>query len=109
MSLNESQFNSIADEFLESLFDGLEEMIGEAADVDLQDGILNIELDAGGIYIINKHRPNKQIWLASPKSGASHYGYDEDAKTWIGTRDGANLSERLNDELSNLTGLKVCI
>ena len=109
MSLNESQFNIIADEFLESLFDSLEEMIGEAADVDLQDGILNIEPDVGGVYIINKHRPNKQIWLASPKSGASHYGYDEVAKIWIGTRDGANLSARLNDELGKITGLKVSL
>lgn len=109
MSLNETQFNIIADKFLENLFDDLEEIIGEACDVDLLDGILNIELDSGGVYIINKHRPNKQIWLASPKSGASHYGYDEEMKTWIGTRDGANLSERLNDELSNLTGLKVSL
>lgn len=97
MSLDEPQFNAIADEFLEHLFDQLEDQIGDEADVDLQDGILNIELDAGGTYIINKHGPNKEIWLASPKSGASHYGYNDG--NWIGTRDQADLIERLNEEL----------
>lgn len=97
MALDESQFHKIANEFLETLFENLEEGIGDHADVDLQDGILNIELDAGGEYIINKHTPNKQIWLASPKSGASHYGY-EDGR-WVGTRDQADLLEKLAEEL----------
>jgi len=109
MPLSESQFNIISNKFLENLFETLEECIGELADVDLQDGILNIELDKGGIYIINKHGPNKQIWLASPRSGASHYAYDEENQTWIGTRDAANLSLRLVEELESLTGLKVVI
>ncbi len=96
MSFDENQFHTIADEFLESLFEQLEEAIGDEADVDLQDGILNIELDAGGVYIINKHAPNKQIWMASPKSGATHYGYQDD--NWIGTRDQADLLKRLSEE-----------
>lgn len=107
MPISESQFNLISDEYLENLFDRLEEMIGEVADVDLQDGILNIEFDAGGIYIINKHRPNKQIWLASPRSGASHYAYDETTKKWIGTRDQADFALRLSEELKSITGLEV--
>lgn len=97
MSLDESQFHTIADDFLETLFDQLDEAVGDVADVDLQDGILNIELDAGGEYIINKHAPNKQIWMASPKSGATHYAYKDEA--WVGTRDDANLIERLSSEL----------
>ncbi|WP_135079490.1 iron donor protein CyaY [Terasakiella sp. SH-1] len=97
MSLDESQYHKLADELLEMLFDGLDEAIGDEADVDLQDGILNIEFDAGGVYIINKNAPNKEIWLASPKSGASHYAYKEGA--WMGTRADVNLLELLNDEL----------
>ncbi len=98
MSLDESKFHEIADELLDGLFDQLEDTIGNAADVDLQDGILEIELDAGGTYIINKHAPNKQIWMASPKSGATHYGYQDG--NWIGTRDDANFIERLAGELN---------
>ncbi|WP_417831394.1 iron donor protein CyaY [Terasakiella sp.] len=97
MALDEIRFNAIADELLENLFDQLDDAIGGHADVDLQDGILNIELDAGGVYIINKHGPNREIWMASPKSGATHYAYD--GTDWIGTRDQANLLERLGEEL----------
>jgi frataxin len=97
MALEESRFNELADELLEMLFDHLEETIGNEADVDLQDGILNIELDAGGIYIINKHGPNREIWMASPKSGATHYAYD--GQNWIGTRDQVDFLQRLGDEL----------
>lgn len=98
MSLDENQFHDIADAFLDSLFDQLDEQIGDHADVDVEDGILNIELDAGGTYIINKHAPNKQIWMASPKSGATHYDYKDG--NWIGTRDDADLVKRLCEELN---------
>jgi len=97
MTIDEARFHEIADDLLEGLFDRLDEEIGDAADVDLQDGILNIELDAGGTYIINKHAPNCEIWMASPKSGATHYALQGDQ--WIGTRDQANLLERLGEEL----------
>ena len=35
-------------------------------------GILQIELPDGGAYVVNKHTPNRQIWVSSPKSGAWH-------------------------------------
>ncbi|SCA56774.1 Protein CyaY [Candidatus Terasakiella magnetica] len=97
MPLDESQYHTLADELLEKLFDELDEAIGDVADIDLQDGILNIEFDAGGVYIINKNAINREIWMASPKSGASHYAYVEGA--WTGTRDQADFLARLGDEL----------
>jgi len=97
MAWDEKDFQTVADAYLQMLFDALDDQIGDHADVDLEGGILNIELDAGGVYVINKHAPNKQIWLASPKSGATHYDYKAD--DWIGTRDGANLTQRLEEEL----------
>lgn len=107
MPVTESQFQTIVDEFLEHLFDTLDEAIGGEADVDLEAGILNIELDDGGTYIINKHAPNKQIWMSSPKSGATHYDLVEETNRWIGTRDQADLHSRLADEIQQLTGIKV--
>lgn len=107
MSLSESRFQTLADSYLEDLFDTLDDALGDVADVDLQDGILNVELDQGGTYIINKHAPNCQIWLSSPKSGASHYDYDEAAETWQSTRSDDTLSAVLSRELSQLTGSRI--
>lgn len=109
MSLDESTFTRIADETLEKFMDAVEGVLGDQADVDLEGGILSIELDAGGQYVINKHAPNRQIWMSSPKSGATHFDYDADSKEWHCTRSGGRLDEILVDELKSLTGVTVSL
>jgi frataxin len=75
--------------------------------VDLEGGILSISLPGGGTYLINKHAPNREIWLSSPKSGAWHFRHDPEAG-WISTRevDGARpqLHRLLSDELAAAIG-----
>jgi frataxin len=76
-------------------------------DVDLEGGILSIGLPDGGTYLVNKHAPNREIWLSSPKSGAWHFRHDA-AAGWISTRevDGARpqLHRLLAAELAAVTG-----
>ncbi|MCP5373762.1 MAG: iron donor protein CyaY [Hyphomicrobiales bacterium] len=105
MTLDESTFESLADTTLAHLFDTIDEVLGDQIDVDLEGGILTLELDSGGQYVINKHAPNRQIWVSSPKSGASHYDHRDGR--WIGTRDGADLQTLLAAELAALTGTRV--
>ena len=97
MSLDATTFESTANETLDSLMDVLDDQLGDTIDVDLQSGILTLELDAGGQYIINKHAPTRQIWMSSPKSGATHYAYVDG--TWKNTRDGQLLNTVLEAEL----------
>ena len=104
MSEHEKQFNPIAEKTIESLFDTIERELGHMAEVDLEGGILNVELDDGRVYIINKHLPNRQIWLSSPLSGAHHFSFDGDAGAWISTRDSAQLISLLEDELASIKG-----
>ncbi|MAN79513.1 MAG: iron donor protein CyaY [Rhodospirillaceae bacterium] len=107
MSLDETSFTRIADDTLESFMDAIEAVIGDQADVDLEGGILTIDLDTGGQYVINKHAPNCQIWMSSPASGATHYGYDPETKQWCCTRSGDRLDEKLAAELKASTGVAV--
>lgn len=107
MALDESAFETVADATLHGLFETLEERLGDALDADLQGGILTVALESGGQYVINKHAPNRQIWMSSPKSGASHYVYDPAARRWVGTRDGRDLKTVLADELKAATGAAV--
>lgn len=104
MPLDDTQFETLADETLTDMMDAIDEALGDVLDVDLESGILNIELDSGATYVINKHGPNKQIWMSSPKSGATHYDYDESAGVWRGTREDTVLTDLLADELHKLTG-----
>lgn len=83
MSLDESRFASLADPLLERIADAVEDAMDDA-EADLHAGILTLTLPAIGQYVINKHSPNREIWLSSPKSGAHHFGWKDEA--WISTR-----------------------
>ena len=87
-------FESLAD----SLLAALEEGIGSHTDAELQGGILTVEGD-GGIWLLNKHVPTRQIWLSSPKSGARHYSFDSGTGQWRDTRGGGDLLAVLSTEL----------
>jgi frataxin len=100
--MTEAEFERLATATLARFAETLERDLGDAADVDLQGGILTITLDRGGAYVVNKHAPNRQIWLSSPRSGASHYGFDAGSKAWIDTRSGRALGLVLAEELRPL-------
>ena len=98
MKLDESRFTVLADEFLERIADIIDEALGDRIDVDFQHGILTLSLENGGQYVINKHGPNREIWLSSPVSGAWHFAPNDG--DWISTREPrALLSILLADEL----------
>lgn len=108
MSLDESRFASLADEVLERLGDAIDDALGDKIDVDLQGGILTLVLSGGGQYIINKHAPNREIWMSSPVSGAIHFGYRDGR--WISTRDETLvLEDVLGGELKTKYGLAVVL
>jgi len=72
--MNETNFHQIADSFLAKIAAALEEADSRGAlELDYLGGILNIEIPPGKQYVINKHTPTRQIWLASPVSGAGHF------------------------------------
>jgi frataxin len=46
------------------------------------------------------HRPNRQIWLSSPKSGAWHFDADPAVPgQWVATKGGERLHDLLAREL----------
>lgn len=106
-SLDESGFERIAGETLDSLFDALEAALdaamGSRADVELEQGILSVDVDGGGHWVINKHAVNRQLWLSSPVSGAAHFNWDGSG-AWVGSRGEGSLRSRLQDELSAAAG-----
>ena len=107
MTLDDTRFETLAEQTLRRIQDVLEESLSDDLEADLQSGILTIDLEEGGQYVLNKHRPNRQVWMSSPRSGASHFGYDEAAGAWVATRGGGRLEEMLAEELAALTGRKV--
>jgi len=104
---DETEFATLADETIARLFEQLEEAVGDVADVDLQEGILKVDFDENGQLVLNKHQPNRQLWLASPVSGAAHFAWD--GERWSSTRGGAALLDQLAADLSALAGKPVTL
>lgn len=99
-ALTLSQYNNIANEYLETLGDELE-MLSEdfpQIDCELTQGVMTLSVPPSGTYVINKQPPNKQIWLSSPISGPKRY--DLIGGKWVTLRDGSALTTLLEEEIS---------
>jgi frataxin len=110
--MDEREFDLKADQALQRMMVEIEDQLMDELDVDFQGGILTIELPDGGTYHINKHGPNREIWMSSPKSGAWHFRHDPEAG-WISTRAAGDtrpaLLRLLADELAEATGKPVAL
>jgi frataxin len=109
MALDEGRFQTLADGTLDRLMTAVEEALGDAAEVELEGGILTIAPAPGGKYVLNKHAPMRQLWLSSPVSGAWHFAFDEAAGAWKSTRGAETLTEVLERDLAAATGRPVAL
>lgn len=101
--MTESEFLDLTDTLLESLQTALD---GADFDLDYQlnGGVLEIEFDSGEKMIVNRHTPNREMWLAA-KSGGFHFGLDADGR-WINTRDGSEFAVVISRLISESGGGK---
>ncbi len=104
--MNEHEFETLAERTLDAIATTVEDAAPDA-EVDLQGGVLSIQIEGAGVFLVNKHAPLKQLWVSSPYSGAGHFAFD--GKVWVNTRGGANMAESLGAELSRATGVTISI
>lgn len=102
--MEEAEFLALADATLADYMGRLDRMLGDVVDVDLDGGVLTIELENDSQYVLNKHAPTRQLWLSSPVSGAGHFRYDPGLRAWIDTRSGSALADLLERELAAAAG-----
>ncbi|KAA8648775.1 hypothetical protein EYZ11_004905 [Aspergillus tanneri] len=114
--LTDAQYHEYAEHYLNVLQTELENAQEEGSDMEAEysAGVLNISVPAVGTYVLNKQPPNKQIWLSSPISGPKRFDWvvegdqmheKQDTRPfvngqWIYLRDGSNLTDLLNSELT---------
>ena len=91
----DTEFMAAADRTLAAIGAALDAALAESeADVDwsLNEGILEIECEDGSKLIVNRHVPNREIWVAA-KSGGFHFAARDGG--WRDTRSGAELGAAL--------------
>ena len=103
----DSAFLAQADAVLAAIGAALDDAIANSdADVDwsLNDGILEIDCGAKGKLIVNRHVPNREIWVAA-RSGGFHFRAVDG--TWRDTRADGDLATSLARLLHEQAGLGV--
>jgi CyaY protein len=78
------------------------------ADVDwnLVDGILEIAIEDGGKVIVNRHGPNRELWVAARNGG---FHFRAEGGRWRDTRSGDDLGATLAAILREQGGLDVAL
>ncbi|KAH1985925.1 hypothetical protein LV164_000102 [Aspergillus fumigatus] len=108
--LTDVQYHEFAEHYLNVIQNEVEKAQEEGSDIEAEYSVL----PGVGTYVLNKQPPNKQIWLSSPISGPKRYDWvlegdqmheKQDTRPfgngqWIYLRDGSNLTDLLNAELS---------
>ena len=101
----ETEFIATADALLTAIGDALDDSVDDGgADLDwsLVDGILTIDCGANGRIIVNRHVPNREIWVAA-RSGGFHFRAEGDR--WVDTRSGETLDATLARLLREQAGI----
>jgi CyaY protein len=105
----ESAFIATADAVLATLGRALDDALDASdADIDwsINEGILTIECPDGSKVIVNRHVPNREIWVAA-RSGGFHFRAD--GGRWRDTRGGGSLEEGLVAILAQQAGLTLAL
>lgn len=103
--LPESEFVALTDRVLAAIGAAIDD--GDA-DVDwaLNDGVLTIECANGSKLIVNRHVPNREIWLAA-KAGGFHFRPSESG--WTDSRGGEDLSTVLSRQFREQAGAELVL
>ena len=103
----DSTFIAAAEAVLSAIGAALDTALAGAdndADWSLNDGILEIECTDGSKLIVNRHVPNREIWVAA-RSGGFHFRAD--GGRWRDSRSGGELAAQLTQLLHDQAGLVV--
>ena len=102
--MDDKEFNALADDILARIEAALE---ASGADIDFElaaGGVLEIEFADGGKIIVNRHGVAREMWVAA-RAGGFHFRWD--GSSWVDTRDGAELLEKLSQLVSQQAGQPV--
>ncbi|HSC24552.1 MAG TPA: iron donor protein CyaY [Casimicrobiaceae bacterium] len=105
--MDESAFVAAADATLHRIglaLDAAVETSGADLDWSLNDGVLTIECADASRIIVNRHVPNREIWVAA-KSGGFHFRADDGH--WRDTRGSDELGAMLSRLLKSQGGIVV--
>jgi len=109
--LDDTTFLAIASATLMHLADQLEDAYddGHLDEVELDEGngILTIITAASAqTFVVSRHGPSRQLWLASPVSGGLHFEFGDAQREWV-LPDGKTLKSILAADLQKTAKIHI--
>jgi CyaY protein len=105
--VSDSAFSAAADATLAAIGAALDAAL-DASDADadwsLNDGVLEIDCGDDGKVIVNRHVPNREIWVAA-RSGGFHFHADKGS--WRDARSAQDLPATLTRLLHEQAGIAI--
>lgn len=104
---DDARFLAAADAALAAIGAAIDRALERSdADVDwsLVDGILEVSCEDGGKVIVNRHGPNRELWVAARRGG---FHFRADGGRWRDTRSGEELGVTLARILAEQAALDV--
>ncbi|HEV8501249.1 MAG TPA: iron donor protein CyaY [Casimicrobiaceae bacterium] len=105
----ETGFIAATDRVLAAIGSALDTAL-DASDLDIDwsvnEGVLEIECDDGSKVIVNRHVPNRELWVAA-RSGGFHFRAD--GGLWRDTRGGRELGAALVEILAAQAHLELAL
>lgn len=98
--MNEAEFIQLVANYLDYLLEKIETDYWSVVECEFSEGVLKIQTETVGIFIINRNIPRKELWLSSPFSGGAHFSYSEGE--WLNTRTQESFEPLLFKELDQL-------
>ena len=106
---DETRFLASADATLSAIGAALDRALTTSdADLDwsLVDGILEVSCEDGGKVIVNRHAPNRELWVAARRGG---FHFRAEGGRWRDTRSGEALEATLARVLAEQAALDVAL
>ncbi|HVP86556.1 MAG TPA: iron donor protein CyaY [Casimicrobiaceae bacterium] len=101
--MSESEFVALTDRVLGAVGAAIDAS-GEDLDWSENDGVLTIECPDDSRVIVNRHLPNRELWVAA-RSGGFHFRSDN--ARWGDTRGGEELGALLTRLLREQSGVAI--
>ena len=78
MQIEEPRFRQIVATALKNLAGQVDRVENDEIDAKLSDGVLQVEFESGGVFVLSQQVPVRELWL-SAFSRAWHFRYDAGA------------------------------
>lgn len=103
--MTESEFLHYSDRLFAHIEDQIDRS-GARLDCESLGNVLTLEADDRSQIIVNRHTPNRELWIAA-KSGGYHFALQNGR--WLATRDGSEFFAVLSQVCSTAAGEDIVI